>query len=54
MLYVGEGTERDSSFLRSGAVKALNQYFKCKHNYKTWREKLRPIKDSEYYSKPKK
>ena len=54
MLYTGENTKRDSPFLRSGAVKALNQYFKCKHNYKTWREKLRPLKDSEYYSKPKK
>jgi len=54
MLYVGEGTERDTPFLRSGAVKALNRYFSCKHNYKTWREKLRPIKDSKYYTKPKK
>ena len=54
MLYVGEGTKRDTPFLRSEAVRALNQYFKCKHNYKTWREKLRPLKDSGYYSKPKK
>ena len=45
MLYTGEGTKRDSSFLRSGAVKALNRYFSCKHNYKTWREKLRPLKE---------
>jgi len=52
MLYVGENTNRDTPFLRSGAVKALNRYFSCKHNYKTWREKLRPLKDSGYYSKP--
>ena len=51
MLYSGERTGKDSSFLRSGAVKALNQYFKCKHNYKTWREKLRPLYESEYYNK---
>ena len=57
MLYAGERTGRESSergysnFLRSGAVKALNQYFKCKHNYKTWREKLRPLYESEYYTK---
>ena len=54
MLYVGEGSKRDTPFLRSGAVKALNKYFSCKHNYKTWREKLRPLYESEYYSKPKK
>lgn len=53
MLYAGERTGRDSSFLRSGAVRALNQYFKCKHNYKTWREKLRPLYESEYYNKKK-
>tara|TARA_R100000773_G_scaffold25127_1_gene21999 strand:+ start:267 stop:581 length:315 start_codon:yes stop_codon:yes gene_type:complete len=53
MLYVGERTGHDSSFLRSGAVKALNQYFKCKHNYKTWREKLRPLYESEYYNRKK-
>ena len=51
MLYSGERTERDSSFLRSGAVKALNQYFKCKHNYKFWRESLRPLYESEYYNR---
>ena len=51
MLYVGERTGRDSSFMRSGAVKALNRYFSCKHNYKTWREKLRPLYESEYYNK---
>tara|TARA_R100000458_G_scaffold53368_1_gene55554 strand:- start:1899 stop:2207 length:309 start_codon:yes stop_codon:yes gene_type:complete len=51
MLYAGENTKRDSPFLRSGAVKALNKYFSCKHNYKTWREKLRPIKNSPYYSR---
>ena len=45
MLYVGEGSKRDTPFLRSGAVKALNRYFSCKHNYKTWREKLRPLKE---------
>ena len=54
MLYIGERTGHDSSFLRSGAVKALNQYFKCKHNYKTWREKLRPLYESEYYNRNKK
>tara|TARA_Y100000114_G_scaffold77723_1_gene71489 strand:- start:49 stop:366 length:318 start_codon:yes stop_codon:yes gene_type:complete len=54
MLYVGERTGHDSSFLRSGAVKALNQYFKCKHNYKFWRESLRPLYESEYYNKKKK
>jgi len=51
MLYTGENTKRDTPFLRSGAVKALNQYFKCKHNYKTWREKLRPLYESEYYNR---
>ena len=51
MLYAGEGTKRDSSFMRSDAVKALNQYFKTKHNYKFWREKLRPLKESDYYSR---
>ena len=54
MLYIGERTGHDSSFLRSGAVKALNQYFKCKQNYKTWREKLRPLYESEYYNRNKK
>ena len=51
MLYVGERTGRDSSFMRSGAVKALNRYFKTKHNYKFWRESLRPLYESEYYNK---
>ena len=51
MLYVGERTGRDSSFLRSGAVKALNQYFKTKKNYKFWRESLRPLYESEYYNR---
>tara|TARA_Y100000361_G_scaffold1229_1_gene1015 strand:+ start:711 stop:1019 length:309 start_codon:yes stop_codon:yes gene_type:complete len=51
MLYVGERTGRDSSFLRSGAVKALNQYFKTKKNYKFWRENLRPLYESQYYKK---
>ena len=51
MLYVGERTGRDSSFMRSGAVKALNRYFKTKHNYKFWRESLRPLYESEYYTK---
>ena len=51
MLYVGERTKRDSSFMRSGAVKALNKYFKTKHNYKFWRESLRPLYESEYYNK---
>ena len=51
MLYVGERTEKDSSFMRSGAVKALNQYFKTKKNYKFWRESLRPLYESEYYNK---
>ena len=51
MLYAGENTKRDTPFLRSTAVKVLNKYFSCKHNYKTWREKLRPLKESEYYSK---
>ena len=48
MLYVGERTGRDSSFMRSSAVKALNKYFKCRHNYKFWRESLRPLYESEY------
>ena len=48
MLYVGERTGRDYSFMRSSAVKALNKYFKCKHNYKFWRESLRPLYESEY------
>ena len=51
MLYVGERTGKDSSFMRSGAVKALNRYFKTKHNYKFWRESLRPLYESEYYNK---
>ena len=51
MLYAGENTKRDTPFLRSTAVKVLNKYFSCKHNYKTWREKLRPLYESEYYSK---
>ena len=54
MLYVGERTGRDSSFMRSDAVKALNQYFKTKHNYKFWRESLRPLYESEYYNKKNK
>ena len=51
MLYTGEKTKMDTSFLRSDAVKALNKYFSCKHTYKTWREKLRPLYESEYYNK---
>tara|TARA_Y100000114_G_scaffold139410_1_gene143362 strand:+ start:771 stop:1082 length:312 start_codon:yes stop_codon:yes gene_type:complete len=51
MLYTGENTKRDTPFLRSTAVKVLNKYFSCKHNYKTWREKLRPLKESEYYNR---
>lgn len=51
MLYVGEGSKRDTPFLRSGAVKALNRYFKTKQNYKFWRESLRPLYESEYYTK---
>jgi hypothetical protein len=51
MLYTGENTKRDTPFLRSTAVKVLNKYFSCKHNYKTWREKLRPLYESEYYNK---
>ena len=54
MLYVGERTGKDSSFMRSGAVKALNRYFKTKQNYKFWRESLRPLYESEYYNKKKK
>ena len=50
-LYSGENTKRDTSFLRSDAVKALNKYFKTKHNYKFWRESLRPLYESEYYSR---
>ena len=50
-LYVGERTGHDSSIFRSKAVTALNQYFKCKHNYKFWRESLRPLYESEYYNK---
>ena len=51
MLYAGERTGRDSSFLRSSAVKALNQYFKTKKTYKFWRETLRPLYESDYYSR---
>tara|TARA_Y100000356_G_scaffold129646_1_gene130942 strand:- start:169 stop:507 length:339 start_codon:yes stop_codon:yes gene_type:complete len=51
MLYAGENTKRDIPFLRSQAVKVLNKYFSCKHNYKTWREKLRPLKESDYYNR---
>ena len=51
MLYVGERTGRDSSFMRSSAVKALNKYFKTKQNYKFWRENLRPLYESEYYNR---
>ena len=51
MLYVGERTGKDSSFMRSDAVKALNKYFKTRHNYKFWRESLRPLYESEYYNK---
>ena len=51
MLYAGERTGRDSSFMRSDAVKALNKYFNCKHNFKFWRESLRPLYESEYYTK---
>ena len=50
-LYVGERSGHDSPIFRSKAVTALNQYFKCKHNYKTWREKLRPLYESEYYNR---
>ena len=50
-LYVGEKTEHESPMFRSDAVKALNQYFKCKHNYKFWRESLRPLYESQYYKK---
>ena len=51
MLYVGERTGRDSSFMRSSAVKALNKYFKTKKSYKFWRESLRPLYESEYYNR---
>ena len=51
MLYVGERTGHDTPFMRSGAVKALNRYFKTKHNYKFWRESLRPLYESEYYNR---
>ena len=51
MLYTRENTKRDTPFLRSGAVKSLNRWFGCKHNYKTWREKLRPLYESEYYNR---
>ena len=51
MLYAGERTGHDSKFMRSDAVKALNKYFKTKHNYKFWRESLRPLYESEYYSR---
>ena len=51
MLYVGERTGHDTTFMRSDAVKALNRYFKTKHNYKFWRESLRPLYESEYYNK---
>ena len=51
MLYTRENTKRDTPFLRSGAVKSLNRLFGCKHNYKTWREKLRPLYESEYYNR---
>ena len=51
MLYAGERTGRDSSFMRSDAVRALNKYFKTKNNYKFWRESLRPLYESEYYTK---
>ena len=54
MLYVGERTGKDSSFMRSNAVKVLNQYFKTKHNYKFWRESLRSLYESEYYNRKQK
>ena len=50
-LYVGERSGHDSPIFRSKAVTALNQYFKCKHNFKTWRKKLRPLYESEYYNR---
>ena len=50
-LYVGERTGHDSPMFRNKAVKALNQYFKCKLTYKTWRKILRPLYESEYYTK---
>ena len=51
MLYAGERPGHDSKFMRSDAVKALNKYFKTKHNYKFWRESLRPLYESQYYNK---
>jgi len=50
-LYVGEKNSDKNCWFRSKAVKVLNQYFKCKHNYKFWRESLRPLYESEYYNK---
>ena len=50
-LYVGERSGHDTPMFRNKAVTALNQYFKCKHNYKFWRENLRPLYESEYYTK---
>ena len=51
MLYVGERSGHDSPMFRKKAVAALNKYFKTKHNYKFWRESLRPLYESEYYTK---
>tara|TARA_R100001086_G_scaffold32758_2_gene14856 strand:+ start:355 stop:666 length:312 start_codon:yes stop_codon:yes gene_type:complete len=51
MLYVGERTGHDTPFMRSSAVKFLNRWFKCKRNYKFWRESLRPLYESEYYNR---
>ena len=53
-LYVGERSGHDTPFMRSNAVKALNQYFKTKHNYKFWRESLRSLYESEYYNRKQK
>ena len=50
-LYVGERTGHDTPMFRSKAVTALNQYFKTKKNYKFWRKSLRPLYESEYYTK---
>lgn len=50
-LYLGERKGHDSPMFRSDAVKALNQYFKTKKNYKFWRESLRPLYESEYYNR---
>ena len=50
-LYVGEKNPSKNCWFRSKAVKALNQYFKTKHNYKFWRETLRPLYESEYYNR---